>query len=104
MTGIGKGYPAAVVYGDKQFQGHKFYHLKVIHIALRVQYILKHLQANNYTGTTARSMLNWAQQSAGMQQPLLMTHDKITQLEGNWINQLQEDLRQINSKILITNV
>eukprot|EP00957_Ditylum_brightwellii_P182271 13886264-Ditylum_brightwellii.AAC.1 len=52
-AGIGNGYPEAVVYGDKQFQGYSFYHLKAIHIAVRVQYLLKHLQANNYIGTTA---------------------------------------------------
>eukprot|EP00957_Ditylum_brightwellii_P066106 5014675-Ditylum_brightwellii.AAC.2 len=63
-AGIGNGYPEAVVYGDKRFQGHNSYHLKAIHIASRVQYILKHLRANGYIGTTARSMLNWAQQNA----------------------------------------
>eukprot|EP00957_Ditylum_brightwellii_P208381 15357119-Ditylum_brightwellii.AAC.1 len=57
-AGIGNRYPEAVVYGNKQFQGHNFYHLKVIHIASRLQYILKHLRANAYIGTTARSMLN----------------------------------------------
>eukprot|EP00957_Ditylum_brightwellii_P153701 11698046-Ditylum_brightwellii.AAC.1 len=57
-AGIGNGYPEAVVYRDKRFQGHNFYHLKTIHIASRVQYILKHLRANNYIGTTARSMIN----------------------------------------------
>eukprot|EP00957_Ditylum_brightwellii_P037051 2805177-Ditylum_brightwellii.AAC.1 len=103
-AGIGHGYPVAVVYGDKRFQGHSFCHLKAIHIALRVQYIPKHLQANDYIGTTARSMLNWAQQNAGTQKTLLMTHDKIMHLEEKLINQLQEDLRQINSKILTTGV
>eukprot|EP00957_Ditylum_brightwellii_P019846 1497869-Ditylum_brightwellii.AAC.1 len=51
-AGIGNGYPVAVVYGDKRFQGHNVYHLKAIHIALRVQYILKHLRANDYIRTT----------------------------------------------------
>jgi len=79
--GIGNDYPQSVVYGDKRFQGHNFYHLKAIHIATRVQYLLKHLQANDYIGLTARSMINWAQHNAGTQEPLLMSHDDITHLK-----------------------
>eukprot|EP00957_Ditylum_brightwellii_P084146 6396634-Ditylum_brightwellii.AAC.1 len=52
-AGIGNGYLEAVVYGDKRFQGHNFYHFIAIHIAARVQYLLKHLQANDYIGLTA---------------------------------------------------
>eukprot|EP00957_Ditylum_brightwellii_P119716 9133981-Ditylum_brightwellii.AAC.1 len=91
-AGIVNGYPEEVVYGDKRIQGHNFYHLKAIHIASRVQYLLKHLRANNYKGTTARSMLNWAQQNTGTQKPLLMTHKEITHLKGKWIKQLHKDL------------
>jgi hypothetical protein len=85
-AGIRNGYPEAVVYGDKRFQGHNFYHLKAIHIASRVKYLLKHLRANDYIGITAQSMLNWAQQNAGTNTPFLMTHEEITHLEGKWIN------------------
>eukprot|EP00957_Ditylum_brightwellii_P056364 4272661-Ditylum_brightwellii.AAC.1 len=53
QAGISNGYPEAVVYGDKWFQGHNFYHLRAIHIAARGQCLLKHLQANDYIGTTA---------------------------------------------------
>eukprot|EP00957_Ditylum_brightwellii_P121672 9278700-Ditylum_brightwellii.AAC.1 len=91
-AGIRNGYPEAVVYGDKRFQGHNFYDLKATHIAARVQYVLKHLHANGCVGTTARSMLNWAQQNAGTQTPLLMTHKEITHLKGKWIKLLCEDL------------
>eukprot|EP00957_Ditylum_brightwellii_P012184 920592-Ditylum_brightwellii.AAC.1 len=63
-AGIGNGYPEAVVYCDKRFQGHNFYHLKAIHIASIVQYLLNLLQANDYIGITARSVLNLAQQTA----------------------------------------
>eukprot|EP00957_Ditylum_brightwellii_P195339 14883504-Ditylum_brightwellii.AAC.1 len=63
-AGIGNGYLEAGVCRDKRFQGHNFYHLKAIHIASRVQCILKHLRVNDYMGTAARSMLNWAQQNA----------------------------------------
>eukprot|EP00957_Ditylum_brightwellii_P082065 6240230-Ditylum_brightwellii.AAC.1 len=72
---IGNGYPEAVVYDNKQFQGHNFYHLKAIHIASRLQYILKHIRANDYIGTTTKSTLNWAQQNAGTQKSLLMMSD-----------------------------
>jgi hypothetical protein len=58
QAGIGNGYPEAVVYGDKRFQGHNFYHLKAIHITARVQYLLKHLQANDHIGLTACLMIN----------------------------------------------
>ena len=104
QAGIGNGYPEAVVYGDKQFQGHNCYHLKAIHIAARVQYLLKHLQANDYIGLTARSMINWAQHNAETQEPLLISHDDIIHLEGKWIQQLREDLRQINSKLYIHDI
>ena len=49
-------------------------------------------------------MINWAQQNAGTHTPLLMTYEDITHLEGKWIQQLQEDLSQINSKIYIHDV
>eukprot|EP00957_Ditylum_brightwellii_P067182 5099248-Ditylum_brightwellii.AAC.1 len=57
-AGFGNVDPEAVVYGDKRLQGHNFYYLKAIRITSRVQYILKHLHANDYIETTARSVLN----------------------------------------------
>jgi hypothetical protein len=49
-------------------------------------------------------MINWAQHNAGTKDPLLMTHARVTHLEGKWINQLREDLRKINGTIYIRDV
>ena len=100
-SGIGHGYPLSVIYADSRFQGHNFYHLKSLHISARIKYIIKHLRMKDYIGNTARSMLNWAQQAAGISTPVCMTHEPLTYLEGRWVQQLRHDLRHINSTLFI---
>jgi hypothetical protein len=100
-SGIGHGYPLSVIYADSRFQGHNFFHLKSLHISARIKYIIKHLRMKDYIGNTARSIINWAQQAAGISTPVCMTHEPLTYLEGRWVQQLCHDLRHINSTLFI---
>ena len=95
--------PNAVVYGALQHGGLGLRHLYIERGIAQTILLIRHVRANSDQGTMVRIALDWWQQSAGVNFPLLLNPAvPVPYLESNWLTSLRDFLRDIKGSLQIS--
>eukprot|EP00957_Ditylum_brightwellii_P005329 406567-Ditylum_brightwellii.AAC.1 len=94
--GYQHNFPGDITFGPKLAGDIGCSHYLAVQLSKKVAGILKHVRANLKIGRNFLVLMRWAQLCTGVSSPLLQKTSPIPYLEGQWLQQLREDLLYIN--------